>query len=61
MGIGPPPDWVATLWLAEAWSVPPWIIERDCSDLWARRLWAYRAAMRKKDKPPPKPGTRVLI
>ena len=36
--------------MAEAWGVPPWVIEDDASQEWAERFVAYRTTLNERQK-----------
>jgi len=46
----PVPQWVATLEMAQEWSIPPWTVEEQANQYWVERFMCYRSEQAKESK-----------
>lgn len=45
------PDWMPALLMAEAWGMPPWLIEGQVSAAWTDRFLLLASARAERDNP----------
>ena len=44
------PLWVGSLEMAEAWGIPPWVVEEQASQAWVERYLLYRNEIAKEQE-----------
>ena len=61
-GVGAPPEWYGIEAAAEAWGIPPWVVEDTAPALWVDRFVAMANAKAAAQKQPkPKAGMKKLV